>query len=100
MPSSDSYAGPADDHHGADKRGAGLGGADGRHHGNEHRPEHEQLRSPDSLCRQSLMLDVVNRLARALGVTLVTFCTPLDAPFRLLFRKPRSETREPRRPRR
>ena len=42
--------------------------------------------------RQSPTLDVVNRLARALGVTLATFFAPLDVSFRLRFRRPRSDT--------
>ncbi len=42
--------------------------------------------------QQSPTLDVVNRLGRALGVTLATFFAPLDVPFRLRFRKRRSDT--------
>ena len=41
--------------------------------------------------QQTPTVDVVNRLARALGVTLATFFAPLDDPFRLRFRKRRSD---------
>ena len=43
--------------------------------------------------QQTPTLDVVNRLARALGVTLAEFFRPLDEPFRRRSRKPRSETK-------
>ena len=42
--------------------------------------------------QQSPTVDVVNRLARALGVTLAGFFAPLDESYRLRFRKPRSDT--------
>ena len=42
--------------------------------------------------QQTPTLDVVNRLARALGVTLAGFFAPLDEPFRLRSRKRRSDT--------
>ncbi len=42
--------------------------------------------------RQTPTVDVVNRLARALKVTLAEFFAPLDEPFRLRFRKQRSDT--------
>ena len=41
--------------------------------------------------QQTPTLDVVNRLARALGVTLAEFFGPLDEPFRLRSRKQRSD---------
>jgi XRE family transcriptional regulator, regulator of sulfur utilization len=43
--------------------------------------------------RQTPTLDMVNRLARALGVTLAEFFSPLDQPYRLRFRKPRRDFR-------
>ena len=43
--------------------------------------------------RQSPTVDVINRLARALGVTLAKFFAPLDESYRLRFRKPRSDTK-------
>ena len=42
--------------------------------------------------QQTPTVDVVNRLARALNVTLAPFFAPLDQPFRLRFRKQRSDT--------
>ncbi len=42
--------------------------------------------------RQTPTVDVVNRLARALGVTLAEFFAPFDGPFRVRSRKPRSDT--------
>ncbi len=42
--------------------------------------------------QQTPTVDVVNRLARALGVTLAEFFAPLDEPFRRRSRKPRSAT--------
>ena len=41
--------------------------------------------------RQTPTLDLVNRLARALNVTLAEFFAPLDQPFRLRFRKRRTD---------
>ena len=41
--------------------------------------------------QQTPTLDVVNRLARALGVTLAEFFVPLDEPYRLRSRKRRSD---------
>lgn len=43
--------------------------------------------------RQSPTLDVVNRVARALGVTLAEFFSPFNQPCRLRFRKPRRDQR-------
>ncbi len=43
--------------------------------------------------QQTPTLDVVNRLARAFGVTLAEFFRPLDEPFRRRSRKPRSDVR-------
>jgi transcriptional regulator with XRE-family HTH domain len=43
--------------------------------------------------RQTPTLDMVNRLARALGVTLSDFFAPLDQRYRLRFRKPRRDFR-------
>ena len=42
--------------------------------------------------RQTPTVDVVNRLARALGVTLAEFFAPFDEPFRVRVRKQRSDT--------
>ena len=42
--------------------------------------------------RQTPTLDVINRLARALGVTLAEFFAPFDESFRVRSRKPRSDT--------
>ncbi len=42
--------------------------------------------------RQTPTVDVVNRLARALGVTLAAFFAPLDESFRVRSRKQRSDT--------
>jgi transcriptional regulator with XRE-family HTH domain len=41
--------------------------------------------------RQTPTLDMLNRVARALGVTLADFFAPLDEPFRLRFRKARRD---------
>jgi transcriptional regulator with XRE-family HTH domain len=41
--------------------------------------------------RQTPTLDVVNRLARALGVTLAKFVAPLDQPYRIRHRKVRRD---------
>lgn len=41
--------------------------------------------------QQTPTLDVVNRLARALGVTLATFFEPLDQPYRVRRRKVRRD---------
>jgi len=41
--------------------------------------------------RQTPTLDVVNRLARALGVTLAKFFSPFDEPYRVRFRKARRD---------
>jgi transcriptional regulator with XRE-family HTH domain len=41
--------------------------------------------------RQTPTVDVVNRLARALGVTLATFFAPLDQPYRVRHRKIRRD---------
>ncbi len=43
--------------------------------------------------QQTPTVDVVNRLARALGTTLAKFFAPLDEPFRLRFRKRRSDAK-------
>jgi XRE family transcriptional regulator, regulator of sulfur utilization len=43
--------------------------------------------------RQTPTMDLINRLARALGVTLAEFFSPLDQPYRLRFRKPRRDLR-------
>ena len=40
--------------------------------------------------RQTPTLDIVNRLARALGVTLAEFFSTFDQRYRMRFRKPRS----------
>ena len=42
--------------------------------------------------QQTPTVDVVNRLARALGVTLAEFFRPLDEPFRRRSRKPRVDS--------
>jgi transcriptional regulator with XRE-family HTH domain len=41
---------------------------------------------------QTPALDVVNRLARGLDVTLAEFFGPFDQPYRVRFRKPRRNT--------
>lgn len=41
--------------------------------------------------RQTPTMDVVNRLARALDVTLATFFSPLDQPYRVRHRKVRRD---------
>ena len=41
--------------------------------------------------RQTPTLDLLNRLARALGVTLAKFFAPLDEPYRVRFRKTRRD---------
>jgi transcriptional regulator with XRE-family HTH domain len=41
--------------------------------------------------RQSPTLDVVNRLARALKITIADLCSPLNEPFRARYRKRRSD---------
>ena len=41
--------------------------------------------------QQTPTMDVVNRLARALGVTVSEFCAPFDEPYRLRVRKQRSD---------
>jgi transcriptional regulator with XRE-family HTH domain len=41
--------------------------------------------------RQTPTLDVVNRIARACGVTLAEFFAPFDQPFKLLSRKQRRD---------
>ncbi len=43
--------------------------------------------------RQTPTVDVVNRLARALGVTLAEFFAPFSESFRVRSRKPRSDTK-------
>jgi transcriptional regulator with XRE-family HTH domain len=43
--------------------------------------------------RQTPTLDVINRLARALGVTLAEFFSPLDQPYRVRHRKVRRDSR-------
>jgi transcriptional regulator with XRE-family HTH domain len=43
--------------------------------------------------RQTPTLDMVNRLARGLSVTLAEFFSPLDERYRLRFRKPRRDFR-------
>ena len=43
--------------------------------------------------RQTPTLDLLNRLARALGVTLAEFFSPLDQPYRVRFRKQRRDFR-------
>ncbi|HYT73511.1 MAG TPA: helix-turn-helix transcriptional regulator [Vicinamibacterales bacterium] len=40
---------------------------------------------------QTPTVDVVNRLARGLGVTLAEFFAPFDEPYRVRFRKPRRD---------
>jgi transcriptional regulator with XRE-family HTH domain len=47
--------------------------------------------------RQTPTLDVVNRILRALGVTLAEFFAPLNEPYRARFRKPRRDARGSRR---
>ena len=42
--------------------------------------------------RQTPTMDVVNRLARAAGVTLAEFFSPLNQPYRVRQRKPRRDT--------
>ena len=42
--------------------------------------------------QQTPTLDVVNRLARALGVTLAAFFAPLDQPYRVRRRKARHDS--------
>jgi transcriptional regulator with XRE-family HTH domain len=39
--------------------------------------------------RQTPTLDLLNRLARAMGVTFAEFFAPLNEPYRVRFRKPR-----------
>jgi transcriptional regulator with XRE-family HTH domain len=46
--------------------------------------------------RQSPTIDVVNRLARALGVTLAEFFAPFDRSYQLRSRKPRRDLLQPR----
>ncbi len=46
--------------------------------------------------RQTPTLDLLNRVARGLAVTLADFFAPLDEPYRARFRKPRRDV--PRRP--
>lgn len=41
--------------------------------------------------QQTPTVDLVNRLARALGVTLAEFFAPLDEPYRVRFRRPRRD---------
>ena len=41
--------------------------------------------------RQTPSLDLLNRVARGLGVTLAEFFAPLDEPYRLRFRKARRD---------
>lgn len=41
--------------------------------------------------QQTPTLDMLNRVARALGVTLADFFAPLDQPYRARFRKPRRD---------
>jgi transcriptional regulator with XRE-family HTH domain len=43
--------------------------------------------------RQTPTLDMVNRLARAFGVTLAELFSPLNQPYRLRFRKARRDYR-------
>jgi transcriptional regulator with XRE-family HTH domain len=43
--------------------------------------------------RQTPTLDMLNRVARGLGVTLAEFFSPLDEPYRARFRKRRREAR-------
>jgi transcriptional regulator with XRE-family HTH domain len=42
--------------------------------------------------RQTPTLDLLNRLARALGVTMAEFFSPLNKPYRLRFRKRRRDS--------
>ena len=42
--------------------------------------------------QQTPTLDVINRLARGLGVTLAEFFAPLDQPYRMRRRKARRDT--------
>ena len=46
--------------------------------------------------QQAPTLDVVNRLARALDVTLASLFSPFDQHFRMRFRKPRQDQRRTR----
>lgn len=46
--------------------------------------------------QQTPTLDVVNRLARGLGVTLAEFFAPFQEPYRPRFRKPRRASRRSR----
>jgi transcriptional regulator with XRE-family HTH domain len=41
--------------------------------------------------QQTPTIDVLNRIARGLGVTLAEFFAPLDQPYRLRFRKRRRD---------
>ena len=41
--------------------------------------------------RQTPTMDLINRLARALGITLAEFFAPLNQPYRVRFRKPRRD---------
>lgn len=41
--------------------------------------------------QQTPTLDVVDRLARALGVTIAEFFSPLNEPYRLRFRRRRKD---------
>jgi transcriptional regulator with XRE-family HTH domain len=41
--------------------------------------------------RQTPILDMLNRVARALGVTLADFFSPLDEPYRVRVGKPRRD---------
>jgi transcriptional regulator with XRE-family HTH domain len=47
--------------------------------------------------RQSPTLDVMNRVVRALGVTLAEFFAPLNEPYRARFRKQRRDVKGSRR---
>jgi hypothetical protein len=40
-----------------------------------------------------MRFDMLNRVARRLGVTLAGFFSPLDKPYRARFRKPRHDLR-------
>ena len=45
--------------------------------------------------RQTPTVDVVNRVARALGVTLAEFFSPFNQPYRVRFRKRRRDLPSP-----
>jgi transcriptional regulator with XRE-family HTH domain len=47
--------------------------------------------------QQTPTLDMVNRVARGLGVTLAELFAPIDKPYRARFRKPRRDRERSRR---